>query len=241
MLKVKFPKNLYYDGSVNSIKINSVIYLNGHILVYGKTSKKSQIIIEIKYDDNKNTWVMIAQSFKNIIRIIKENKGKELDITDDMLKELSNARITNTEELNYQFAKDCGEESIEDVKLSIEDTVKDILKENAYNLPFDPEEAASLYKRKVFKAISNFLEDNVTYSNSKYQLQVISLLEKIFQTILNYPDIFFTEDDLINIGVLLNKLSCLRVASLNQEEFDLLIAKGYDLINNFEERKTISL
>lgn len=113
---------------------------------------------------------------------------------------------------------------------------KEDTKDNILNTK-DIMEVFSRYKKESLNIIYKFLSNNEgKYENNIYELEILKLVNELMNTIVKVRAVIFTEDDLIDIGSLLAKLSFERVKNLNQNEFDTIINSGYVLNDNLKER-----
>ena len=271
MFEVKYPNSHNYDGKRHMIKIDSIEYIDGHLLVYGKSYDIPNLIIEIKYSDEVSDWVMIPKSMKEIVEIIKNNKGNSINLTDFMFKELDGRRITNQNELNYvfpkndifkddsyeilqKFIKDAKTISIADIfqnsfqsiyykyhgsideEKLLKDTIKDFFQRIPEELPINIEEVFSINKKRAYKLIGDFLDNNKNYLDRNKEEIIVKYIEDVFQILLEISDNLFMEDDLIDLGNILAKLNDDRVNKYDNEEFNEIINLCYEYIDTLKEK-----
>lgn len=268
MFEVKYPNSHNYDGKRHMIKIESIEYIDGHLLVYGKSYDIPNLIIEIKYSDEISNWVMVPKSMKEIVEIIKNNKGNSINLTDFMFKELDGKRITNQNELNYvfpkndvfkddsyeilqKFIKEANTISIADVFHSsfqnkyygsmgeeklLRDTIMAFFQRVPEELPINVEEVFSINKKKAYKLIGDFLDNNRNYLDRNKEENIVKYIEDVFHTLLEISDNVFMEDDLIDLGSILAKLKVDRVNKYNNEEFNEIINLGYEFIEVLKKK-----
>ena len=271
MFEVKYPKSHNYDGKRHMIKIESIEYIDGHLLVYGKSYDIPSLIIEIEYSDEISNWVMVPKKMKEIVDIIKNNKGNSINLTDFMYKELDGKRITNQNELNYvfpkndvfkddsyevlqKFIKEAKALSITDIfqnsfqsiyykyhgsideEMLLKDTIKDFFRRVPEELPINIEEVFSINKKKAYKLIGDFLDNNKNYLDRNKEEIVVKYMENVFQILLEIDNNLFMEDDLIDLGNILAKLQVDRVNKYNNEEFNIIINLGYEFIDGLKEK-----
>jgi len=103
-------------------------------------------------------------------------------------------------------------------------------------LPVDAEELLKINKKKAYRLINDFLDNNKNYLNKDYEEIIVKFLEELFNTLIKVHDTLFTEDDLIDLGSLLAKMKVARVNMLSEEEFNMLMVSAYDLIDLLKER-----
>ncbi len=269
MFEVKFPNSHHYDGKRHVIKIESIEYIDGHLLVYGKSYDIPSLIIEIKYCDEISNWVMVPESMKVIVEIIKNSQRKSINLTDFMFKELDGKRITNQNELEYIFPtkdafiedsdqvlqkfikeiKDMGimdafsrsfhglnyeyHEFIDDDVL-YQDVIKNLFQRIPSELPINIEEIFSIYKKKMYKLIGDFLDNNINYIDKNKEERIIKYIEDIFHTLLEISDNLLTEDDLIDLGSIFAKLSDEKVNKYNEEEFNKIMNLCYEYLESLK-------
>lgn len=267
MFEVKYPYSHNYDGKRHMIKIESIEYIDGHLLVYGKSYGMSSLIIEIKYCDEISNWVMVPINMKEIVELIKNTKGNSINLTDFMFKELDGKRITNQYELNYAFPenevfKDDSYKNLQDYKdMGLEDIlhrsfqniyykyygfideekllkerIKDFFQRVPKELPINVEDVFSINKKKAYKLIGDFLDNNRNYHDRNKEEIIVKYIEDVFYKLLEISDNVFMEDDLIDLGDILAKLKIDRVNKYNNEEFNKIINLCYEFIDGLKKK-----
>lgn len=247
MIEVKYPFSHGLDGKIHQIIINKIYNCNDHIILFGNDRKK-EVIIELIYSSKIYEWVMLPRLSYDIISIL--NSAKKENITDILKKELEGKIITNTEELNYQKTNSdilsVNNQNIilKDHNLPNHYYLEEIIKsKNALELKHKPKDKLQdimeiflINKKKAYTLISDFLDQNNECKNIKYAKKTMILLKELFDVLVQISDVLFTEDDLIDLGLIINKLHFKKTEKINQREFNELINEGKKLINTLKNR-----
>ena len=245
MVEVKYPKNNLYDGKRHQIKIIKIVNIDNFIILYGEEKKKI-VLLMLEYSYEIYDWVMIPYN-KRIIESLMKKENLH-DVTELLRKELEGKKITNCDELNYYLMEENNEvtddnQNNKKVCFTLNEIEKEknkLKSEKNYiiekTIPLDIIELFTINRKRAFNLISDFIKENEKIKDLKYKKIVMNLITKLFDALLEYPMYLYTEDDLIELGIVLHKLSYQNYCLQSEQEKEEIFNKGSIIIKKLSKK-----
>ena len=262
MFEMKYPDSDNLNDKFHKIQVIEAYEIEignkKEILVYGLDEGKTVRVVLV-YNEDIHSYVYVPHTdmeFASLTSPYLERK----DITNELIKRIDGKRVLNVEEVEINKTVDLNQELINkreinsfekenyDVKIKTNDKIdkESTDLENDQKKSFDNTfnegreiDALELFEvnyKKAVNLIGDFLKKNLNNYAKAKQLEIIKLVKELVNNINDLAPIFFTEDDLIDLGNLFAKLNYDRVNNYTQEEYNDIIKKGYELIERLKTR-----
>ena len=248
MFEVKFPLNHKYDGQVHQIQIKEAFEVyNSKVtetIVCGTESNKN-IILALEYDENSDTYYFIPHTMTEFAILISSSKKTKV-VTEELKRKLHGKLVTTREEMTNKDSIKARKEKVFFNNSKEKNGDKNMNNHNIIvdKIIDDKEQDVmdifhKFYRRTLIdiKIFSDALIENIRKYKDVERLECVThLLSKLTKTIMEVEPMAYLEDDMVDVGALLQQLAYDRVNHYNDEQFNEVINKGFEIIERLAKK-----